>query len=701
MGFHIAADIGGTFTDFVVFNEETGTITSYKVPSTPGDPAVAVLNGLEGAFQRLQISPESFHKFVHGNTIGLNAILQGKGSRVALIVSEGFRDVLELGRLRLPDVVTLYPTRPQPLIPRRYVREIAGNIRANGQIEHELSLETVGTILKELGDAGIEAWGIALKNGYVNREHELKVKAEIGANLSSPYISVSSEIWPEIREYERTMITVLNAYVHPILDRYFTRLEHELRKKGMKASLYSTKSNGGVMTLSQAKHVPVETLLSGPASGAMGAAFIANLSEVPNCIGVDMGGTSTDVCMIRDGEVVYSTESKIGEYPMILPSVDISSIGAGGSSVVWIDDFGILKVGPESVGSDPGPACYGRGGSKATITDAYLIAGFLSPGHFAGGQIHLNPALSEQALFPLAEKMNKSVVELSWDILRVATANMATELQLLLAKRGLDRREFSILAYGGAGPTQAALLAGEVGIDHIVIPPSPGTLCALGALITDIRNDAIQSLLVELKKMDMNELRNSAEKLCEEASEWIYKESGVQDIGYILSLDMRYKGEPYDLEVLFPSEVDWDRPEELRGALGDMFHQTHQKVYNFYDSSVPIQIRNLRARAVGQVKKPTLPLLQDAMEGEVPTPRGAKNIYLGNWYTANIYNRTELWAGHRLQGPCIVEQDDTTTVIPLGFEAKVDSYGSLLLSRITESQQLIPSDERMKGVSLR
>ncbi len=684
-----AADVGGTFTDFVVLDEATGELINYKLPSTPHAPAAAVVDGFRQISRQFGVPLEAIGLFVHGSTIAVNAIIQRRGVEAGLVVTQGFRDVLEFARARLPEPLVIVPARPVPLIPRYRVLGVPERTTSAGDVLEPLDEGRARAVLAEMGTMGVEAIAIALLNSYANPEHERRLLRLAEEVLPGIPVSVSSELWPEMREYERTIVTVMNAYVHPITSRYVDALLEGLKEIGVPAALYITRSNGGMMSAESARRVPVHTLLSGPASGVVGAAYIARLAGEKQCITVDIGGTSADVSIVRDGEVVYSTENHVAEFPVVMPSADVSTIGAGGGSIAWLDEVGILKVGPQSAGAEPGPACYGRGGQSPTITDAYLACGYVNPDNFLGGRMRLDRALAEEAIRPLAQKLGKGIVETAESILSVASSNMADELRPLTAKRGIDPRDFALLVYGGAGATHGALLVDEAQIGKMLVPPFPGTLCALGALMTDVRGDYIKTLRKDLTTVGDDELLGVYRELEEQALAWV-REQGpvVKERAIVRSADLRYWGEPYDVEVHLPREI------ALQGItpalLRELFHQAHDEAYSFMDRDAAVFVTNIRVRVVGYPRFPRLLELGKA-EGEALATARRGIYYRGAWHTANIYDRTALRAGHRIVGPAVVEQVDTTSLIPPGFVATVDRCG--ILSVVPEALLVTAASE--------
>ncbi|WP_321897495.1 hydantoinase/oxoprolinase family protein [Burkholderia cepacia] len=676
-GYRLGIDIGGTFTDFVLMNEQTGRTISFKTPSVPSDPARAVLTGVRRLIEEEKIDPALIRYFVHGTTLGLNTLIERRGARTGMLVTRGFRDLLEIGRLRLPDPTNYYVEKTRPVVDRQLVRELDERILATGAIHKALDLTVLLATVQELVDEGIESLALCFMHSYRNSEHEAAAVKAIRAAHPTLYVCASSEIWPQQREYERALVTVINAYVGSQMKRYFDRLARNMSEVGVSAPLLTTKSNGGVMTARSASEVPVETLLSGPASGVMGALQVGRVSGNRKLIAWDMGGTSVDVAIIDDG-VLYSTDSQIGDFPIIVPAVDVSSIGAGGGSIAWVDDFGMLKVGPKSAGADPGPACYGRGGKQPTVTDAYVAVGILDPSRFNGGRGQLDSSLALKALETVGAPLNLSPLEAAAAILDVTTANMYAQFMPLMARKGVEPRDFSLIAYGGAGPTHAFLLAREVGIRRVVVPRSPGTLCALGSLVTDLRRDFIQTV-TNLEQVE----HSSFASLDANAMAWLAEQdTAVEERTLLRSADMRYRGQSFDLTVRMPDADDGV-------LLVDAFHDQYARIYGFSDRSAEVEFTNLRVTALGVVPKPSTQVSAQAAEaGNVQQrrtlePVTQRDVQIGkSAMKAAVFWRPHLAAGDTFRGAVVVEALDTTIFIPEGFEFHIDAWDNLIAEAV-------------------
>lgn len=682
--YRIGVDIGGTFADFSLMDETDGTVRIAKVPSTPDNPEESVINGIRQFQEQHGIDPADIVYFVHGTTIGVNTVIQRNGSLTGLLVTKGFRDVLNLGRSRLPDIYDLLAEKPAPLVRRRHVHEIDERTLANGELLREVVADEVRDAARALVADGVEAITVSFLHSYRNDANERVAKRIIEETYPGVFVSLSSEIWPQIREYERTLISVINAFVGKKMARYFVSLEKKVAATGIRSAILSTKSNGGIMTAGSARERPIDTLSSGPASGVIGAHFVARASGFERVIGLDMGGTSTEVAVIEK-EVRYSTENKVGEFEIVIPAVDVSSIGAGGGSIAWTDPAGVLKVGPESAGADPGPACYGRGGDRPTITDAYVTMGIVDPKNFLGGKLVLMPDLAHKAIDQLARTLNLDRTATAEAIIRVATSNMYSELVPLMARKGVDVSEYALLPYGGAGPTHGLLLAKEVGIPRVIIPHSPGTLCALGALVADVKSDFITTLHCVLDKADaggvLAQINKAYASLERRALAWLKDERVNVVERYVLhSADMRYLGQSFEVTVDLTG-TDFTAQEAVKD-IRKKFDAAYVAIYGHVDKTSPLEIINLRTTAVGITRKPQLARLADTeLTGDAKKvrPHGRRTIFVeGREMEAATYKRSALTWGHEFAGPAIVEQYDSTVFIPDGFRCRVDAYGTII-----------------------
>lgn len=671
----LGIDIGGTFTDLVLC-DASGPIVSFKTPTRPHDPAAGVSDAITGlADHGVHASEISY--FVHGATIGVNSIIQRSGARTALLATEGFRDVLELGRLRLPVPYSFHSRRPDPLVPRERVVTVRERTRNDGTIETALEEGEIGRVLDAVDDLDVESVAVCLLHSYAQPAHERLLAQALRRRRPDLFVTCSSEIWPAIREYERALVTVMNAYVGPPIASYLERLVHALDAHGVAVRPYLTRSNGGIMTAEVAREEAVHLLLSGPASGVIGAARVGGQAGFADLITFDMGGTSADIAIVEAGRVAYSTSEHVGDFPVTIPAVAISSIGAGGGSIAAVDAAGVLKVGPASAGAEPGPACYGLGGEQATVTDAFLACGYLDPHAFAG-KTALDVAAAERALADIGAKLGRSVPETADGILQVALANMYGEVAAILERRGIDPREFAILAFGGAGPVVACMLADELGVATVVFPPAPGTLCAFGALTADAISDFIHTVNWRSADAARNAFISTMKQLRWQAEEWLGRQAppgAIRDIQ--MSADLRYIGQSYEIEIGLPEPLPG--PEELWDVLVKEFNAAHDKLFGQSDSTAPIEVTNVRARAIGR-----MPVRGTALVTSAPSMTTAVERVIrlgGNPVTAAIIDRAGLAPDDCLHGPLILRQADTTVVLPIGWSARLDPLGNLLARR--------------------
>ena len=674
----LGVDIGGTFTDFALLDETSGALTVLKLPSTPERPSASVFTGVETLAREHGIDPTAIGAFVHGTTLAVNTIIERKGARAALFITEGFRDVLNIGRHRIPDVFNFFSELPAPLVPRARVIEVPERTLADGRVLRGLDEAVIVRALERLVAEGVTAIAVCYLHSYKNGANELATRRIIAAHAPDLYVSLSSELWPQMREYERGLVAVMNAYVGRRMSVYFADLERELRSLGVTAPVLSTKSNGGVMTAAEAGERPVETLLSGPAAGVIGASFVARLGGHARVITFDMGGTSADVAVV-DGEPRFSTENHVGDFPVIMPAIDVTSIGAGGGSIAWIDRDGVLKVGPHSAGARPGPACYGQGGADATVTDAYVALGVIDPARFLGGRVKLDASLADAALERLGRALGLGVPEAAESVLRVATSQMYAALVPLMARKAVDLDRFALLPFGGAGPTHGFLLAREVGIKRVVVPPSPGVLCAIGSLVADVRRDFVRTIHESLRREAapalMKRIRDGFHALADEGRRWLTGQGLDFEATHSLwSVDIRYLGQSFELMIPVTENVVADASGE---ALRKAFHANYAQVYGYTDEQADLEILNLRTTAIGVTLKPDI--AAHAAGRPVATAVRERRIFLdGAPRTARVLERASLQPGVRLAGPVIVEQYDTTVLVPAGYAVTADRSGNLI-----------------------
>jgi N-methylhydantoinase A/oxoprolinase/acetone carboxylase beta subunit len=825
-GARIGIDVGGTFTDLVAAVPERGLVVHHKEPSTPADPSEAVADGLAAILAQAGLRPEEVGGITHGTTIGLNAIIQRRGAHIALVVTEGYRDILEIGRSRMPSSFDLYAGKEEPLVPRDRIVEIAARLGPGGAPVAEPDAAELDRVATALRATGADAAAVVVLHGYTDPAFEERVTSGLRERLPDLPLTASATVWPEVREYERALVACLNAYIQPLMRAYFQRLEQRVRALGVAAPIFISASNGGSVSLRSAAERPIETVLSGPAAGVAAAARLAKEADIGAIVTFDMGGTSSDIAVTVGGSPELATHTTVGGLPLIVPVVAVSAIGAGGGSVVWVDGQGVLKVGPNSTGADPGPVAYGRGGTRPAVTDCYLVTGLIDPATFLGGRMRLDADASAKSLSTLATRLDnhpgthpgthsdartdahsdahpdarmdahpdartdsglgarsgvhqsarsdvhlpssterplpgrpllrdgapppgaevpqgihrpeadapevtrpsetpapedgrfrpagvaeevgrlrpadvaeedgrlrpadvaeedgpfrpadqadEGACRVAAGALRVATAGMATELQKIMAQRGRDPRQFTLVPFGGAGPTHAAMLAEEVGIGHIVVPPTAATFCALGAAGADLRRDFARSLRRRLTPGTAARLTEVLADLSDQARSWLTEQAvDISSPQLSYSADMRYSGQAYELRVpLDPYHLDVE-------AISEAFHAEHERLYGFRDQHAPIELGTARLGVVGPV--PELPSGTVPPGTGGPRPAGRRRVLLAEaWHTADVHHRSSLGEGDAFEGPAIVEQDDTTVVVPPGWAADVDATGNLHLRR--------------------
>ncbi|MBY5538265.1 hydantoinase/oxoprolinase family protein [Rhizobium leguminosarum] len=679
MAYRVGVDIGGSFTDFALFDEETKSLKSLKVFSRPDQPGSEILNGIKAAGERYGVTPDQIGYFTHGTTVGINTVIQRKGLKLALFTTEGFSDVLEIARLKIPDMYNLLSRRPAPLITRDLVWGIPGRLNFDGTEREPLNEAEVVSALQAAQMEGVDGVVIAFIHGYRNPDHERRAGEIIAAHAPDLPVFLSSATWPIIREYERTITAVIGGYVQPRVSHYLSSLQEALKSVGVKVEPHLTKSNGGIMTAEQGKHECVQMILSGTAAGVIGAAYVAKVAGIEKCMSLDIGGTSADVAIIVDGEPQYGVGEQIGDFQIYIPSVSVASIGEGGGSIAWVDSQNVLRVGPESAGSRPGPACYGKGGTQPTITDAFVVLNLIGHGDLGYNSVSVDRQKAVSAVETLSTQLGKTVEQTAEAIIDIAVSGMYSDVSALVSRFGIDPREFSLLAFGGAGPMNACHLAREIHSKEVVVPPTPGVLSALGGLIADLKNDFIKTVYTDLSAEAMPSVKEEFQLLRNAAEKWLFKDQGHRGehrLSY--SAEMRYRGQSFEIDTPFDSAL-LDDVHAGVSALADAFHMEHFRVYGHADIHAPIQIISLRLIISGAVEKPEFPKF-DVVERRA-VPERQVEVYLGGqWMTAAIYQRSELTSGQYLVGPAIITQSDTTTVVLSGFSAVVDEFANIRIS---------------------
>ena len=677
MSYRVGVDIGGTFTDFCVFDEETGTVHTLKVLSTPDNPGQEVVDGIRALESRYSVSPSAITYFTHGTTVGVNSVIQRKGINLCLFTTAEFEDVLEVARLKMPDPYDLFSRRAAPLVGREKVFGIKERVLFDGSVDEPLDEESVRAAIQGVRDIGGDGIAIALLHAYRNPVHEQRVAEIIRSEAPDLAVTCAGDVWPVIREYERTITAVVAGYVQPRVAHYLTAFQDALKSVGVPAEPMLTKSNGGVMTAELGKTECAQMLLSGTASGVIGAASIARSAKSEAAMSLDIGGTSADVAIIRDGAPQYGVGEMIGEFPIHIPTVSVTSIGEGGGSIAWVDPQGVLKVGPESAGSTPGPACYGRGGERPTITDAFVTNGYLGAAALGYSAVEIDTARAEATIDTVAGKVGLSREDTAEAIIRVAVSGMYLEVSKLVSRHGIDPRDLDLIAFGGAGPMMASFLARELGMRRVIVPATPGVLSAYGGIIADVRNDFIQTIYADLNDGVVDRLKDSLQALRDRALHWLKVEHGFDGEAILtVSADLRYRGQSYEIDT--PLDAAWIEDADI-SAVAEAFHREHARIYEYADDTAPLQIINLRLIVSGVPPKPEITRLEESTDD--PVPVGETSIYCdGQRMTALIYPRAELKAGQSFQGPAIVTQDDTTTCVLPNYSVSVDPLGNLILN---------------------
>ena len=688
--YRLGIDIGGTFTDLVMLNETTGDLQQVKLPSTPKDPSIAFMNVVRRALERAEVAPEAIRYLVHGTTVATNTIIEGKGAKAALITTEGFRDVLEIARQIRPRLYDIFCEKPKPIIPRYLCYGVPERMDFAGKVLQPLREEEVRAVARKIREEEVEAVAVCLLHSYVNPKHEKQIGSILKEELPGVFISLSSDLCPEMREYFRASTTVINAVEMPIVSRYLDLLEGRLSDLGVRVTLNLMASAGGIISSHMSRREPVHLIESGPAAGVIAANHLASLSGIKNLIGFDMGGTTAKASLVQGGVPKVAPQFEVGAqaasesrgagYPVRTPVLDLVEIGAGGGSIAWVDPGGGLRVGPRSAGADPGPACYGRGGEEPTITDANLVLGRLNPDYFLGGEFKLYPEKAEAAIQKLGQKLGMSVIEAASGIIEIANANMIGALRLVSVQRGLDPREFVLVAFGGAGPVHANALARELYIPTVLVPMGPGVTTALGLLVSDIRHDYSKSYLRPTRELDLGQVNRMFTEM-EDQGRGVLVAEGVEPgkMRFIRYLDIRYIGQSYELKIEAPEKEL--TPADISG-IEAAFLREHERAYGYAARSEPTEVVSLRVAAIGSIKRPRMRQVQSGKHDSSAARKGQREIYFaesGGMQTCFVYDRAKLQSGNQIEGPAVVEEVDSTTVVHPGYRATVDVHGNLLI----------------------
>ena len=690
--YRLGIDVGGTFTDGILINEETGETRIVKVPSTPKDPSIGFLEAVERILREASIKTEDVGYLVHGTTVATNAIIEGNLGPTGFFTTEGFRDMLEIQRQIRPALYDLLFEKPRPLAPRYLCFGIPERLDATGEVLTPLDEQAVAAAAEQLKKEGVEALAVCFLHSFRNAEHEQRTRDIVNEVYPEAVVSLSSDVAPEFREYFRASTTVINAGLRPIVERYLSNIEDRLQDAGLEGELLIMQSSGGVLTFEAARTKPVFMVESGPAAGVIVSAYLGQVLDFDNIMSFDMGGTTAKTGLIEHGTPRITKEYEVGTaaraergakgagYPIRTPVIDLVEIGAGGGSIAWIDSGGVLRVGPQSAGADPAPVSYGKGGTEPTITDANLVLHRLDADHFLGGEMRLDEEAAYRAIKEkCADPLGLDVVEVALGIVEIANTVMANALRRISVQRGHDPRDFVLVAFGGAGPVHANRLAAELEIPTILVPMSPGTTSAMGLLVTDLKHDYSTTLIQRTDKLDVETVNRLYGEM-EERGKKALVDEGMEhaSIGFERQVEMRYVGQSYELPIpLGDGKVE----DALEGMLRH-FHEEHERAYGFAAPDEPVEFVTLRHTAVGSIAKPKLRELPERSGDLNAARRTVRQVYFAEasgFVDCPSYDRYQLAAGGVIEGPAIVEEMDSTTVIHPGFLAEVDRYGNLLV----------------------
>jgi N-methylhydantoinase A len=668
----LGIDVGGTFTDLVLYDDQTRRIELLKTPSTPADQSEGILNGI----RRLGIDAGKLGRLAHGSTVATNTALERNGARMNVLVTEGHRDVLIVGR---GNRVEMYQIKARPLVPiveREHCLEIKERIAADGRVLVPLDENELAIVTERLAKEGAEAVAICFLHAYANPAHEARVATRLREALPQAVIAASSEVLPEYREHERFLTTVLNAYIAPRMRNYLGALRRRLADEGYRAEVAIMTSNGGTLPATRIEALPVLSMLSGPAAGVIAASFVGSIAGFPNVITCDMGGTSTDVCLIHDGTYGMTTEGKVGAFSVKIRQIDINSVGAGGGSIAALNAGSVLSVGPRSAGAFPGPAAYGRGGTEATVTDANIVLGRLGTGERLGGEIGLDAAEAKIVVQKLAGQISLDVLATAEGIIRIAVVNMTGAIKEISVMRGVDPRDFALLAYGGAGPLHAAFIAAELGMRTVLVPPMPGNFSAFGLLVADVRRDFVRTRISATAKTTVQELRQIFAELAEMAKAELAAAGFPAERRRIeLTLDIRYLGQAFELSVPVFGEVS------DMSTIENAFRTVYAARYGEAVES-PTEIVSYRIAAWGLTDKPQLPELDSSGRSLQAAQRTRQPVvFNGVAMETRILARNLLPLGEAFDGPVIIEELGSSTVVPPGWTVRLERHGSLILQQ--------------------
>ncbi|MFC7491444.1 MULTISPECIES: hydantoinase/oxoprolinase family protein [unclassified Knoellia] len=698
----IGIDTGGTFTDVVAFDEDSGELVTTKTPSTPSNPADGFINGIEKVLALMAASGDDITAVCHGTTVATNKLLEGKVEQLGFITTEGYEFMLEIARQAVPDGYgnSYFWVKPPRIVAADHVRTVGGRMDFEGNEIRPFDEEGATAAAHWFKERGITTIGVCFLHSYAADDHELRMREILRTEHPEAIVSISSEVLREYREYERSMTTLVDAAVKPNVSRYVTnihsRLEGFTGGSGREIPFYIMKSNGGVLSADEVVHQPITTTMSGPAAGALGAALIAQKAGFDKILTCDGGGTSTDVSVVLDGEPTLTTEGTVGAYPSKIPMIDVVTVGAGGGSIAWVSPEGALKVGPHSAGADPGPLCYGKGGTSPTITDAHVTLGRIPP-HLLGGEIPLDVEAARTGIEALAEQLGLDYERCATGILEISAWNQANALRQVSVKRGLDVRDFMLTTFGGSGSLLACLLVDILDLAGVVVPPNPGNVSAFGLLTVDVKNDYVQTQVAKQAALDHTAIDKTFVSLTERAAAALAKEGfAASEHQFTRTVDLRYFGQAYEVRVLAPTDSTVD--DAYAATVAEAFHDEHRQLYGYDfrgDLSQQVEWVNLRVTGVGPITRPELREIASVEDGpggsvEERARRSTRQVCFDaddGYVETGIWWRPDLLAGDSVAGPAIIEEFGSTVPVHPGFVVKVDSFGNLVITRTTASTE--------------
>lgn len=680
MSYMIGVDVGGTFTDFSVFDTNTNRLLHFKYSSTPDDASRAIVEGLKSIMSERGIQAQDISYLAHGTTVATNALIEKKGARLALVTTKGFKDLMEIGWQKRPSLYDLLKPKPENLIALGMKGEVEERILYDGNVKTALDEEGMRRLVRYFKEHRIQSIAVCTLFSFINPIHEKRIRQIIAEEYPEAYVSISSELVPEFREYSRMSTTVLNAYLGPVMERYVRNFETSVAEVGVAVAPYITQSNGSIISIAETIDCPIRTAVSGPSAGVIGAAFVGQQCGINKIISFDMGGTSADISLIENNEIKLSNERLIEGYPARIPMIDIVTIGAGGGSIARIDDGGALKVGPRSAGAMPGPACYMRGGIEPTVSDANIVLGKLNQTKILGGRMPVDVGLARKALEEqICAKSTLDLKRAAAGIISVVNSNMVRAIRVVSVERGYDVREFTLMAFGGAGPLHACEVAKDIGITQVLIPPSPGTLCALGLLMADTRFDFSRTNMMIAEPANLSKVASIFSELILEGDLKLGKQ-GVppSERTYTCVIDCRYERQNYEIPVC----VEPGMSVSDMACMIEHFHAEHNRAYGYFNKKMRIQMVNYRVAAVGAIMKPSFSA--SAIDRATPLPEAIdyrKVLFdgLDDERRTPVYLRDDIKPGCSIDGPAIIEQMDSTSVIPPAWTAYTDGFHNIIV----------------------